>query len=216
MLARDCYSNSTTQAKLAFLQAEVIAKGDATYIVKAELQTFHVKTAFSFLFMPEIHDQVLLTRINDSYYISQIMARLSAVPLQLRIVNALTINAAQAQLIVQAEQLSLQGATLNLQHEKVHSEATRVDLAWQQTQLVSEHLTADIEYVQLTSEIGDYHVNQLTLKAKRVLQWISDLKQQMLGRLHVSVQKHYQLDCESVAIYSQDEVTIDAKQIHLG
>ena len=192
-----------------FVTGEVIAKGDATLLVKCGQQSLVAKTALSFLFVPEIHDQVLIMQSNDHAFIMQILARPTELPLALRIDNALMIEAEHAQLHIQAEALHLHSASLVMQHEQV-------DLAWQHTCLQGESLSASVADVNVESTFCHYVLDTLSVKAKNVLHWIEDLKQQMLGRLHVSVQKHYQLDCESVDIYSQKDVKIDAKQIHLG
>lgn len=208
--------NLVNQTALACLTAEVMAKGDHVLLVKCGKDMVSAKTALSFLFVPEIHDQVLLTPHNDEYFVIQILQRPSALPLQLRIHNELTINAANAAIHIQTEHLSLQGESLHLQHDFVQSTANEVDLAWQQTQLQAASLNATVDQVNVKSQFCDYIVDTLSVKAKSVLHWIDDLKQQMLGRLHVSVQKHYQLDCESVDIYSKEDIKMDAKQIHMG
>lgn len=208
--------NRLDQTNVQFLSAEVIAKGDHVLLVKCGTKSFQAKTALSFLFTPEIHDHVLLIMQGEENFIIQILHRPSAIPLQLRLQQDLMIQAVNASIHVQAEHLSLQGESLSLHHDLVQSTAETVDLAWQQTQFQAKALNATVDQVNVKSQFCDYVVDTLSVKAKRVLHWIDDLKQQMLGRLHVSVQKHYQLDCESVDIYSKEDVKIDAKQIHLG
>jgi len=208
--------NTSNQTALPFLTAEVIAKGDHMLLVKCGKNVVQATTALSFLFVPEIHDKVLLMMNGEENFIIQILQRPSVIPLQLRIHNDLAIHAVNAAIHVQAESLHLQGEALILNHDAIQSTAAAVDLTWQQTQFQAKELNATVDQVNLKSHFCDYVVDTLSVKAKNVLQWIDDLKQQMLGALHVSVQKHYQLDCESVDIYSKEDIKMDAKQIHMG
>ncbi len=199
-----------------FSVAEIIAKSDHHYVVKIAGHSVLAKTAMSFLFIPDIHDQVLLITTNEQYFINQILHRPSNLPLEFRIDNELMINAAHAAVIINAEQLHFTSQTTTLNTQALDSRADHVTLNWQQTDYQGQHCAIDLNSITLQANQCNSVIEHLTLKAKHVLQWISDLKQQMLGRLHISVQKHYQLDCESADIYSQRDVKIDASQIHLG
>jgi len=205
---------ATTQLPVNFIMAEVIVKSDEYYVVKHEQSSIKVKTASSFLFVPEIHDQVLVVFRNEQAYILQILERVSDSPLTLRSTKPLFLQTSA--LHCQAELVSLSGQSLHLDHQELHTQSEQVHLQWQQTVYQGQQCHVELDRVRVTTRLCDYVVDTLTMKAKHVLEWIDDLKQQMLGRLHVSVQKNYQLDCESVEIYSQNDVKIDAKQVHLG
>jgi hypothetical protein len=213
-IQRQSENPSHSLAPAAFSVAEVIAKGDEYYVLKHEQGSIRAKAASSFLFVAEIHDQVLVLINADQAYIVQILERVGDIPLTLRSHDALILQTPQLQ--CQAEVLSLRGQALHLDHNYVEAHSEHVHLHWQQTVIEGEACHADLERVRLTTKVCDYVVDTLTVKAKHVLEWIDELKQQMLGRLHVSVQKKYQLDCESVDIYSQQDVKIDANQVHLG
>lgn len=199
---------------VTFLLADVIAKSDEYYLVKYGAQTCTARCASSFLFIPEIHDRVLLLHSDSETYISQIVHRSSGLPLTLRAADNLVIQSPHLQ--CEIDVLNLSGQTLSIQQQHIDMESDQVDLAWRQTSLIGQQGQFELEQVAIKSSICDAFIDSVTVKAKHVLHWIDELKQQMLGRLHISVQKHYQLDCDSADIYSQQDVKIDAKQIHLG
>lgn len=210
----ECISPVTTSPSSGeWLVAEVIAKGHRVYSLKSAQQTFNAVTATSFLFVPEIHDRVLVFKQHDDAYISQILARSSVEPLALR-VPVLNVEATTLQCDIGL--LSLAGDTLSLQPTHLEAQSATADVQWQQTVFHGEQCHVELDRVSLISRLSDYCIDTLSAKIKNSLQWIETLSQQMLGRCHISVQKHYQLDCESVDIYSQEDVKIDAKQIHLG
>lgn len=201
-------------ASVTFLLADVIAKGDEYYLVKQGAKTWSARCASSFLFVPDIHDRVLVLKSDDEVYISQIVHRSSGQPLVLRIAEALAIQGQH--LHCEVDFLNLSGQALDIQQQQLHIDSDRVDLAWRDTRLTGQHAQVNVEHIAVKSGLCDAVIDSLTVKAKHVLHWIEELKQQMLGRLHISVQKHYQLDCDSADIYSRQDVKIDAKQIHLG
>lgn len=204
----------TMTSAVTFLLADIIAKSDEYYLVKHGTHTWSARCASSFLFVPDIHDRVLVLKSDREVYISQIVHRNSGQPLVLRITDALAIQGQHLQCDV--DFLHLSGQALSIQQQQVSIDSDRVDLAWRETSLIGQHAQFEVEEVAIKSGLCDAVIDSLTVKAKHVLHWIEELKQQMLGRLHISVQKHYQLDCDSVDIYSQQDVKIDAKQIHLG
>lgn len=199
---------------VTFLLADVIAKGDEYYLVKHGTHTWSARCASSFLFVPDIHDRVLIVKNDTEVYISQIVHRSSGLPLVLRIAEALAIQGQHLQ--CEVDFLHLSGQALSIQQQQVAIDSERVDLAWRDTSLIGQHAQVEVEHMAIKSGLCEAVIDSLTVKAKHVLHWIEELKQQMLGRLHISVQKHYQLDCDSADIYSQHDVKIDAKQIHLG
>jgi hypothetical protein len=214
LAAQKMHENSHT---LQLITAEVIAKGDDSYMVKAEGQSglsWHAKCASSFLFVPEIHDTVLLMAGEKTCFILHILQRSCDTPLQLRMPKALSIDAVD--LHCHVDLLTLSGQSMQLHHQHVASSSETVELNWQQTLYQGLECQMAVDKASIKARLMDSCLDTFTLKAKRVLHWVEELKQQMLGRMHISVQKHYQLDCESVDIYSQKDVKIDAKQIHLG
>lgn len=193
---------------------EVMAKSNQWYLVRYGTQTLAAQCATSFLFVPEIHDQVLLVLQGEETFITQILQRKADLPLEMRATDPLVLNAKHVQAYI--DNLHLQGEAVHLKYQHLQSRSEQVDLQWQHTHYQGKNCGVELEKAQLTAEYCHTFFDTLTVKAKHVLQWIEQLKQQMLGRLHISVDKHYQLDCQSADIYSQEDVKIDAKQIHLG
>jgi hypothetical protein len=45
---------------------------------------------------------------------------------------------------------------------------------------------------------------------------VADLKHQILGDLHTLVNQTYRLDCDTAAIYAEDDFKIQAEQIQMN
>ncbi len=200
------------------MSGTICMAADHTWVVDTGLEKYSAGKAPSCLLRPQMNDTVLCTQLQaNEVLIIAILAQ--ANPLQQHYDFAqqvgFTIN--EGALCVRSEHLELN----SLYSTQVHSPLLKVSA--QESTVTLEHLQYHGEQISLQVKQAQHHYQFLQknaetyhINAHDMVESVADLKHQILGDLHTLVNQTYRLDCDTAAIYAEDDFKIQAEQIQMN
>ncbi|MEW6262380.1 MAG: DUF3540 domain-containing protein [Thermodesulfobacteriota bacterium] len=167
-----------------------------------------VKKADGCLLEPEINDLVLITHGGRAggFILSVLMKEgdLSRITLK-----------GQARLEAEEFTLAADRKTA-IEAPDIQIEGLRGRLNFLSFALNTGHMSAVIEKAEIVARNAHLLLNRLTERLNNCFRWVENLDQLKAGRISRMVKERFSLKARQALIRADEQVTVDADQIHLG
>lgn len=217
-------AQSMSSSALAFMPqqealqiAEVQHTNEHGFQVCIQNERFNATLAASCILRPNIGDKVLIVALPESTaYILAVLEQASAEQ-TFQFSKHLTIHTDENASIITAEHLELQAEQhLSLTSPELSLYAAKGKAEITQWHYKGDFLQQSVRHISTQAHLVETVTESTHLQAERSFSQIADLQHEMIGRVRTLVQQDYRLDCEYADIFAEQDVKIDAEQIHLG
>ena len=196
----------------------VSALGDDTYIVQIHHAALPARRALSCLLEPALGDRVWVVGEDGAYFITAVLERPEAAPLQLAMegdVNLavrngrLNIAATKGIELATSQALGLTAGELNVKAKSGH-------FLVEQIHCLGQRLLAELAEIKLFGQFFDSVLERISLRVKRSYKTVEEVDMLRSEQIDFRAGKNLHLHGQNALMSAKELVKIDAEQIHLG
>ncbi len=201
----------------ALQMAEVQHINEHGFQICIQNERLNATLAASCILRPNIGDKVLVVALAESApYILAVLEQASAEQ-TFQFSKHLAIHTDENASVITAEHLELQAE----QHLSLTSPELSLYAAKGKAEITHWHYKGDflqqsVRHINTQTELLETVTESTHLQAERSFSQLADLQHEVIGRVQTLVQQDYRLDCEYADIFAEQDVKIDAEQVHLG
>ncbi|MDX8000572.1 DUF3540 domain-containing protein [Xenorhabdus sp. Reich] len=175
---------------------------DSNLMVESQDRGWHCRQAASCLLTPEIGDTVLITKVEEQFWILAILERAEQQhPAEINILGDLTINS--------------QG-NLNLNSNGLNITADNGSCHINEMQYSGKSLSAWVSITRIVGNQFESVWQSITQLSHRLLRHTTQTEQVHAGQLDMQAENYMRLHAQNTIVSAKAITKIDAEQIHIG
>lgn len=191
---------------------------EENFQVSTKLGTVTAIKADSCLLAPAKNDQVLIAEVDfELAVIIAIVKQADRNQQTYQLNPGVHLTTHQGKVAIFSEQFDCIAAQqVNLYGQQLNLTANRANVNTQNYTLTSDFYSEEVGHLESVAAVVDQNVESYHFMAKNAFETISELQHRVIGNLHMLVDKNYRLDSETVDIYSEGDMKLQAEQIHMA
>jgi len=196
----------------------VSAMAEDTWIVQTDYASLPARRALSCLLEPALGDRVWVVGQDGTYFITAVLERPEATPLQLAIEGDVGLAVRNGRLSIAATQ-GIELATpqtLGLTAGALNVEARKGLFLVEQIHCLGQRLRAELTEIKLLGRFFDSVLERISLRVKRSYKTVEEVDMLRSEQIDIRAGKNLHLHGQNALMSAKELVKIDAEQIHLG
>lgn len=189
-----------------------------SYHVTTAMGAIHAIKAASCLLTPQKGDEVIIAELEfSSAVIIAIVKQANDKQQSYQLSPEVHLTTHEGKLAVVSKQFNcIASEAANIYSQNLTINAETATASYSNYNFNSQFCTQTIGQHESTIASMTQTVDSYNFTAKHAFEKISELHHQVLGQLHMLIDKNYRVDCESADFFAENDIKMDADQIHMG